>query len=76
MYLTIEETAAYLSIDESIVRAYVLQGKIRAVYDGENYLINKEQFTTYFEQVEKYRKLIQAYLDEPIPEDIDVKDED
>ncbi|WP_040984650.1 helix-turn-helix domain-containing protein [Oceanobacillus jeddahense] len=76
MYLTIEETAAYLSIDETVVRAYVLQGKIRAVYDGEKYLINKEQFTTYFEQVEKYRKVIQAYLDEPIPEDIDVKDED
>lgn len=76
MYLTIKETAAYLSMDESIVRAYVLQGKIRAVYDGENYLINKEQFTTYFEQVEKYKKLIQAYLEEPIPEDIDVKDED
>ncbi|UUI41604.1 excisionase family DNA-binding protein [Oceanobacillus oncorhynchi] len=76
MYLTIKETAAYLSIDESIVRTYVLQGKIRAIYDGENYLINKEQFTTYFEQVEKYRKVIQAYLDEPIPDDIDVKDED
>ncbi|GIO25305.1 excisionase family DNA-binding protein [Oceanobacillus sp. J11TS1] len=76
MYLTIKETAAYLALDESIVRAYVLQGKIRAIYDGENYLINKQQFTTYFEQVEKYRKLIQAYLDEPIPEDIDVKDED
>ncbi|MFD1416571.1 helix-turn-helix domain-containing protein [Oceanobacillus jeddahense] len=76
MYLTIEETAAYLSIDETVVRAYVLQSKIRAVYDGEKYLINKEQFTTYFEQVEKYRKVIQAYLDEPIPEDIDVKDED
>ncbi|GGP16555.1 MULTISPECIES: excisionase family DNA-binding protein [Oceanobacillus] len=76
MYLTIKETAAYLSIDESIVRAYVLQGKIRTIYDGENYLINRNQFTTYFEQVEKYRKLVQAYLDEPIPEDIDVKDED
>ncbi|GEN89458.1 excisionase family DNA-binding protein [Oceanobacillus sp. FSL W8-0428] len=76
MYLTIKETAAYLSIDESIVRTYVLQGKIRTIYDGENYLINRNQFTTYFEQVEKYRKLVQAYLDEPIPEDIDVKDED
>lgn len=76
MYLTIKETAAYLSIDESIVRAYVLQGKIRTIYDGENDLINTDQFTTYFDQVEKYRKLVQAYLDEPIPEDIDVKDED
>ncbi|OZU87699.1 hypothetical protein CIL03_15135 [Virgibacillus indicus] len=76
MYLTISETAEYLSIEESKVKALVLQGRIRSIHDGEQYLINKEQFTTHFEQVEKYRKMIQDYLNEPIPEDIDVKDED
>ncbi|MGY0692670.1 excisionase family DNA-binding protein [Virgibacillus sp. FSP13] len=76
MYLTIKETAEYLSIDESKIRALVLQNRIRALYDGEQYLINKEQFTTYFDQVEKYKKMIEEYLSEPIPEDIDVKDED
>jgi excisionase family DNA binding protein len=76
MYLTVQETAEYLSMDEKKVSAFVLQGRIRAIHDGEQYLINKEQFTTHFEQVEKYRLMIDEYLSEPIPEDIDVKDED
>ncbi|WP_405099734.1 excisionase family DNA-binding protein [Oceanobacillus sp. FSL H7-0719] len=76
MYLSVKETAEYLSMHESKVTALVLQGKIRALHDGKQFLINKAQFTTHFEQVEKYRLMIQEYLNEPIPEDIDVKDED
>ncbi|WP_077324505.1 excisionase family DNA-binding protein [Virgibacillus siamensis] len=76
MYLTIKETAEYLELDEAKIRAFVLQGKIRAVYDGKQYLINKDQFSTHLEQMEKYREMIQEYLREPLPEDIDVKDED
>ena len=76
MYVTIQEAAEYLSMTESQVTTLLLKGKIRAVHDGEQYLINKGQFTTHFEQVEKYRLMIQEYLNEPIPEDIDVKDED
>lgn len=76
MYLSVKETAEYLSMPESKVTALILQGKIRALHDGKQFLINKEQFTTHFEQVDKYRLMIQEYLNEPIPEDIDVKDED
>ena len=76
LYVTIKEIAEYLSINESKVSALLLHGKIRAVHDGEQFLVNKEQFTTHFEQVEKYRLMIQTYLNDPIPEDIDVKDED
>jgi len=76
MYLNITQIADYLSMDELRVKSLVLQGRIRAVHDGEQYLINKEQFNTHFDQVEKYRKMIQDYLNEPIPEDIDVRDED
>ncbi|PAV28072.1 hypothetical protein CIL05_18360 [Virgibacillus profundi] len=76
MYLTIQETAEYLSIEAYKIKALVLQGRIRSIHDGEQYLINKAQFTTHFEQVEKYQRMIQEYLNEPIPEDIDVKDED
>ncbi|WP_096271799.1 excisionase family DNA-binding protein [Paucisalibacillus globulus] len=76
MYVTIPELADYLSMNEIRVKSLILQGKIRAIHDGEQYLINKEQFTTHFEQVEKYKLMIQEYLHEPIPEDIDVKDED
>jgi len=76
MYLTVQETAEYLNMDLTTVSALVLQGRIRAIHDGEQYLINKEQFTTHFEQVEKYRMMIEEYLNTPIPEDMDVKDED
>lgn len=76
MYLTIKETAEYLGIEEADIRSLVLQNRIRAVHDGENYLINKEQFTTHLEQVEEYKERIKAYFNEPLPEDPDVKDED
>lgn len=54
----------------------IQEGKVRAIFDGENYLLNKEQFNTHLEQMEKYKKQIEEYLNEPIPEDMDVKDED
>lgn len=76
MYVTIPVLAEYLSMNEARVESLILQGKIRAIFDGEQYLVNKSQFTTHFEQVEKYKLMIQEYLNEPIPEDIDVKDED
>lgn len=76
MYLTIKETAEYLSIEESKIKTLVLQMRIRAIFDGEQYLINKDQFTTHLDQVEKYKERIQSYLNEPIPKDKDIKDED
>lgn len=76
MYLTIEDTAVYLDMPPSLIFSYVVEGRIRAVHDGEQYLINKTQFTTHFEDVEAYRQKIIAYLNEPLPEDPDVKDED
>lgn len=76
MYLTIEETANYLEMETSTILSYVIERRIRAVHDGEQYLVNQEQFTTHFEDVKKYRQMIIDYLNEPIPEDIDVKDED
>ncbi|ARI78475.1 excisionase family DNA-binding protein [Halobacillus mangrovi] len=76
MYLTIKETAEYLDLPEDYIIRLVQQEKIRALHDGDQYLINREQFSTHFEQIEKYRAMIQEYLNEPIPEDPDVKDED
>lgn len=76
MYLTIEETAEYLDMDHSVVFSFVVKGRIRALHDGEQYLINSDQFTTHLKEVEIYRKMIIDYLNEPILEDIDVKDED
>lgn len=76
MYLTIKETAEYLSMPEAVVESLVQQNKIRTIYDGNQHLINKEQFNTHFEQLEKYKKMVDEYLSEPIPEDWDAKDED
>ncbi|MBM7650783.1 excisionase family DNA-binding protein [Neobacillus cucumis] len=76
MYLTIKETAEYLSVPEGKVKSLIQLKKIRALFDGEQYLIYKDQFATHLKQVEKYKQLVEEYLNEPIPESIDVKDED
>ena len=76
MYLTIEETAEYLDLPEQYIKNLIIQKRIRAVYDGEQYLINKEQFNRHLEQVEKYKKMLEEEMNEPLPEDWDVKDED
>lgn len=76
MYLTVKETAEYLSLPESTIESLILQKKIRTIYDGSEHLIYKDQFNTHLKQVEKYKELIEEILNEPVPEDIDVKDED
>jgi len=76
MYLTIEETAEYLAVPEATIKSLIQKKKIRALFDGEQYLVYKEQFATHLKQVEKYKQLVEEYLNEPIPESIDVKDED
>jgi excisionase family DNA binding protein len=76
MYLTIKETAEYLSMPESTIEELIKQKKIRAIHDGEGWIINKEQFNTHLKQIEKYKHLVEEILSEPIPEDHDIKDED
>jgi excisionase family DNA binding protein len=76
MYLTIKETAEYLSISEATIEKLIQEKRIRTLFDGEQYLIYKEQFNTHLKQMEKYKLLVEEVLNEPIPEDIDIKDED
>ncbi|PPA69917.1 excisionase family DNA-binding protein [Jeotgalibacillus proteolyticus] len=76
MYMTIKEAAVYLSISEYNLTALINEGKIRVVHDGSQYLLNKEQFNTHFEQLEQAKKLLEEWRNEPIPESVDVKDED
>ncbi|MBS4198242.1 excisionase family DNA-binding protein [Bacillus sp. FJAT-49732] len=77
MYLTIEETAEYLSVSVPYVENLILQRKIRFLRDGDGVvLIYKDQFKTHFDQLEKYKTLVEELANEPIPDDIDVKDED
>ena len=74
--VTLEETAIYLSMPVHQVRDYVLEGRIKAVHDGEQFLVNQSQFERHMEQVEDVKRQIDEWRNTPIPEDIDVKDED
>lgn len=76
MYLTIEETAEYLELSITDITRLIREKQIRTLSDGETILIYKEQFNLYLQEIEKYKKELQDYLNEPIPEDIDIKDED
>nr|WP_286183206.1 excisionase family DNA-binding protein [Bacillus sp. ISL-55] len=75
--MTVKEAAEYLSIPESKVEKMIFQRKIRAIHDGDqNYLIYKDQFNSHMKQMEKYKILVEEIMNEPVPEDIDIKDED
>lgn len=76
MYLTTKELAAYLDMSEQSILQLIYENKIKAVHDGQQYLINKEQFNQHLKQVEKAKELIEEWKNEPIPESYDVKDED
>jgi len=76
MYKSIEETAIELGMPEDQVMRLIYEGRIRSVYDGQQILINSGQFSTYFKQWERIKEEIEIWRATPIPEDIDVKDED
>jgi len=75
-YLTVKETAAYLELPETFILEKIAEGRIRAVHNGEEYLINKEQFNHHLEQIRMLREWEEIVKHEPIPESYDVKDED
>ncbi|MBT2583505.1 helix-turn-helix domain-containing protein [Planococcus sp. ISL-109] len=76
MYMTVQETATFLSMPEEQVNRYVLEGRIRAVHDGEQYMINTSQFESHFQQLEIAKLELEEWRTKPIPDDIDIKDED
>ncbi|WP_226654176.1 excisionase family DNA-binding protein [Pseudalkalibacillus hwajinpoensis] len=76
MYLTVKETAEYLSLPESYIETLIREKRVRTIFDGEQHLLYKEQFNTHFEQLEKMKQRLEEEANEPIPEDPDVKDED
>ncbi|WP_096199051.1 excisionase family DNA-binding protein [Bacillus sp. FJAT-45350] len=76
MYITVQELAEYLGVTPDYILEQVNLGNIKAVYDGEKYLFNKEQFSWHKEEIEKKLIQLRKEEEEPLPEDIDVKDED
>lgn len=75
-YLTVGETADYLALPEAFILEKIREGRIRAVHDGCEYLINKEQFRHHLDELQKLREWEEITRNEPIPESYDVKDED
>lgn len=76
MYKTIADTAKDISMPEQQVLRYILEGRIRSVHDGEQFLISSDQFDRYYEQLQRIKEDIEIWKNTPIPEDIDIKDED
>ncbi len=76
MYVTIQELAEYLSVPETEILKLIHNGKIRAVYDGEQYVINKDQFDSHLRQMGRYWEVLYDYLYEPVPNDTDLRDND
>lgn len=76
MYKSVAETAKDISMPEEQVLRYIYEGRIKAVHDGEQFLINSTQFNTFYEQLERIKEEIEIWRNTPIPEDPDVKDED
>ena len=76
MYKTVEDTAVDLGMPQSQVLQYIYNGQIRAVFDGEQFLINSAQFDTYHEQLARIKEEFEIWKNTPIPDDMDVKDED
>ena len=76
MYQTIEGIAEYLEVDITYVLYLIREKQISTITVDDEVLINRSQFDFFIKQRQKMIEEYQKYLDEPIPEDIDIKDED
>lgn len=76
MYVTVKELAEFLHLSPDYVDQQIKNGNIRAVYDGEQYLVNKDLFKMTRENIEKQILQWKEEQLQDIPPDIDVKDED
>ncbi|WP_017726930.1 excisionase family DNA-binding protein [Halalkalibacterium ligniniphilum] len=76
MYVTVKELSEYLGLSVDYLQEQIRLGHIKAIHDGEKFLVNKKQFEWHKEKLEERRKEVVALLEEPMPEDWDAKDED
>ncbi|ARK31467.1 hypothetical protein [Halalkalibacter krulwichiae] len=76
MYVNVKELAEFLELAEEYLIRQIQVGHIKAVHDGKQYLVNKDQFIWHKEQLDIKRKQLALETEEPIPEDWDAKDED
>lgn len=76
MYLTIRETAEYLDLPVNEIHRLIREKQVRVIRSNDEILLNQEQFNFYLKAREKRKAEIEEYLNTPLPEDPDIKDED
>lgn len=76
MYLTIEQTADYLDLPVSDIYRLIREKQVRYITVDDEVLLYKYQFEFYLQQRQKALKDYQEYLNTPLPDDVDIKDED
>lgn len=76
MYLTIEQTADYLNLPTSEIIRLIREKQIRYLKIEEEIVIYREQFNLFMKEMEKQTRARDEYLETPIPDDPDIKDED
>lgn len=76
LYVTIKEVVEYLDIPEKFIVEKIREGIIRTVSDGEQLLVNKNQFDRHLKLMKKRLEEFKQEKNEPLPEDYDYKDED
>ncbi|APZ49984.1 hypothetical protein BW721_10315 [Jeotgalibaca sp. PTS2502] len=76
MYLTIQETADYLDLPISEIHRLIREKQIRVLRLEDEIMIYREQFNLFLTEREKEKATLEDYLNTPVPEDIDIKDED
>ncbi|MFD2369116.1 excisionase family DNA-binding protein [Brevibacillus sp. GCM10020057] len=74
--MTVEETAEYLELPVTFILEKIKEGRIRALHDGNEYIINKHQFQHHLEELRRLREYEETARHETVPESYDVKDED
>lgn len=76
MYLTVEQTAEYLDVSVSEIYRIIRENQVRYLdVDGE-VMLYQEQFNLFLKERERQLAAYEEYLNTPIPEDKDIKDED
>ncbi|WP_216828289.1 excisionase family DNA-binding protein [Alkalihalobacterium elongatum] len=76
MYITVDELAEYLALPLEYLQDQIRKGNIKAIFDGNQYLVNKNQFEWHKQQLDLKIEELRREALEDIPDDIDVKDED
>lgn len=76
MYLTVEETAEYLDVSVSEIYRLIREKQVRFLTVDDEIMLYQEQFNLFIKERERQLLAYQEYLNTPIPEDKDIKDED